>query len=137
MLYRAKAYVENCASHYQPRACEHRDITIQTRARVFFKRLSDVWDEEYAAALADTGDIDYARADGRLPLRSGRRPLERCAECGRAVGQVTRDAMRAIEAANPDRLDGIVGDAPQTNKSRLPDAMRKNLLEHSPSRRCC
>lgn len=45
-------------------------------------------------------------------------------------GRAIRDAMRAIEAANPDRLDGIFGDAPWTNKSRLPDATLKNLLEH-------
>ena len=36
----------------------------------------------------------------------------------------------AIEAANPDRLTGIFGDAPWTNKERLPDATLKNLLEH-------
>jgi type I restriction enzyme M protein len=38
--------------------------------------------------------------------------------------------MRAIEAANPEHLDGIFGDAPWTNKERLPDATVKNLLEH-------
>ncbi len=38
--------------------------------------------------------------------------------------------MRSIEAANPDRLDGIFGDAPWTNKERLPDRTLKNLLEH-------
>ena len=43
--------------------------------------------------------------------------------------------MRAIEAANPDRLDGIFGDAPWTNKERLPDATLKNLLEHFSSQR--
>ena len=48
----------------------------------------------------------------------------------RDVGEAIRNAMRAIEAANPDRLDGIFGDAPWTNKSRLPDATLKNLLEH-------
>ncbi len=29
---------------------------------LFFKRLSDVWDEEYRSALDDTGDASYARA---------------------------------------------------------------------------
>ena len=29
---------------------------------LFYKRLSDVWDDEYAAAFADTGDEDYALA---------------------------------------------------------------------------
>lgn len=46
------------------------------------------------------------------------------------VGQTIRDAMRALETANPDRLDGIFGGAPWTNKSRLPDATLRNLLEH-------
>ena len=38
--------------------------------------------------------------------------------------------MRAIEIANPDVLDGIFGDAPWTNRDRLPDATLKNLIEH-------
>jgi len=29
---------------------------------LFYKRISDVWDAEYADALAETGDSDYARA---------------------------------------------------------------------------
>jgi hypothetical protein len=37
---------------------------------LFFKRLSDVWDEDYAAALAESkGDADYATCDGQRPLR--------------------------------------------------------------------
>jgi type I restriction enzyme M protein len=39
-------------------------------------------------------------------------------------------AMRAIESANPDLLDGIFGDAPWTNRERLPDETLKNLIEH-------
>ncbi|HQY91872.1 class I SAM-dependent DNA methyltransferase [Caldilinea sp.] len=98
---------------------------------LFYKRLSDVWDEEYGAALAETGDDDYARdtANDRfvIPERAHWNDVRAVA---RHVGQAIRDAMRAIEAANPDRLDGIFGDAPWTNKSRLPDATLKNLLEH-------
>ena len=37
--------------------------------------------------------------------------------------------MRAIEKANP-RLDGIFGDAPWTNKERLPDRLLSGLVEH-------
>jgi len=51
-------------------------------------------------------------------------------ETPRDVGRAIQNAMRAIEAANPDRLTGIFGDAPWTNKERLPDATLKNLLEH-------
>lgn len=38
--------------------------------------------------------------------------------------------MRAIETANPALLDGIFGDAPWTNRERLPDETLKNLIEH-------
>ena len=51
-------------------------------------------------------------------------------ETPKDVGQAIQNALRAIEAANPDRLDGIFGDAPWTNKERLPDRTLKNLLEH-------
>jgi type I restriction enzyme M protein len=51
-------------------------------------------------------------------------------ETPRDVGKAIQSAFRAIESANPDRLDGIFGDAPWTNKERLPDATLKNLLEH-------
>jgi type I restriction enzyme M protein len=46
------------------------------------------------------------------------------------VGRALGDALRAIEAANPGRLDGIFGDAPWTNQERLPDHTLKDLLEH-------
>ncbi|MFO7634684.1 MAG: type I restriction-modification system subunit M N-terminal domain-containing protein [Caldilinea sp.] len=98
---------------------------------LFYKRLSDVWDEEYAAALVETGDESYARdtANDRFVISAGAHWND-VRGAARDVGQAIRDAMRAIEAANPDRLDGIFGDAPWTNKSRLPDATLKNLLDH-------
>ena len=40
---------------------------------LFFKRLSDVWDEEYRLALEETGDESYARAtaDDRFAIPDG------------------------------------------------------------------
>src|SRR5215813_5911257 len=40
---------------------------------LFFKRLSDVWDEEYQAAIAETRDASYARstADDRFAIPDG------------------------------------------------------------------
>lgn len=98
---------------------------------LFYKRLSDVWDAEYAEAFADSDEVDYARAtaDDRFVIPAGAHWNEVRA-VPRDVGQVIQTALRAIEAANPDRLDGIFGDAPWTNKTRLPDATLKNLLEH-------
>jgi len=98
---------------------------------LFYKRLSDVWDAEYADALAETNDDAYARsmADERFVIPAGAHWND-VRETPRDVGKAIQSAFRAIESANPDRLDGIFGDAPWTNKERLPDATLKNLLEH-------
>jgi type I restriction enzyme M protein len=97
---------------------------------LFYKRLSDVWDEEHAQAKSETGDDDYARmmADERFVIPTGAHWQE-VRETPKDVGQAIQAALRSIEAANPDRLDGIFGDAPWTNKERLPDHTLKNLLE--------
>ena len=98
---------------------------------LFYKRLSDVWDADYAEALDETQDHEYAEqmANERfvIPPRAHWRDVR---EQAKDVGKAIQTAFRAIEAANPDKLDGIFGDAPWTNKERLPDHTIKNLLEH-------
>jgi type I restriction enzyme M protein len=99
---------------------------------IFFKRLSDVWDEDYAAALTESnGDAGYATAaaNDRFVIPEGTHWTD-VRSASKDVGRKLQAAMRAIEAANPGRLDGIFGDAPWTNKERLPDVTLKNLLEH-------
>jgi len=103
---------------------------------LFFKRLSDVYDEEVARALAESGgDASFAAFDEqhrfRLPDGAHWRDVR---AASKNVGKAVQAAMRAIEAANPGKLDGIFGDAPWTNKERLPDAMLKDLLEHFSAR---
>jgi type I restriction enzyme M protein len=99
---------------------------------VFYKRLSDVWDEDYARALtAYDGDEDVAKAeaDERFVIPEGAH-WSQVRTIAKDLGRALQDAMRAIEAANPGRLDGSFGDAPWTNKERLLDRTLKNLLEH-------
>ena len=98
---------------------------------LFYKRLSDVWDEEYAQALDEFGDMIYAQemANERFTIPAGAHWRD-VRETPKDVGLTIQSALRAIEAANPDRLDGVFGDAPWTNKERLPDHTLKNLLEH-------
>ncbi len=98
---------------------------------LFFKRLSDVWDEDYAQALQESGDRKYAAAtaNDRFAILEGAHWKDVRA-ASRDVGRALQTALRSIEASNPGRLDGIFGDAPWTNKERLPDATLKNLLEH-------
>lgn len=99
---------------------------------IFFKRLSDVWDEDYAAAVAESkGDTTYATAtaNDRFVIPDGSHWNDVRA-AAKDVGKKLQTALRAIEATNLGRLDGIFGDAPWTNKERLPDVTLKNLLEH-------
>ncbi len=98
---------------------------------LFYKRLSDVWDEDYAQALAESGDQGYAldTANDRFVIPEGAYWKDVRA-VAKDVGRALQNALRAIEAANPGRLDGIFGDAAWTNKERLPDVTLKNLLEH-------
>jgi type I restriction enzyme M protein len=99
---------------------------------VFFKRLSDVWDEDHAAALVESnGDVIYAAAtaNDRFVIPDGTHWSDVRAAT-KDVGKKLQIALRGIEAANPGRLDGIFGDAAWTNKERLPDVTLKNLVEH-------
>ena len=98
---------------------------------LFYKRISDVWDEEYAQAFGESGDESYARsmANERFIIPAGAH-WTNVRETPKDVGQAIQNALRSIESANPDRLEGIFGDAPWTNKERLPDRTLKNLLEH-------
>ncbi len=99
---------------------------------VFYKRRSDVWDEDYAAALAtcdSDAELARAEADERFLIPEGAH-WANVRQLPKDIGRALQTAMRAIEAANPGRFDGIFGDTPWTNKERLPDHTLKNLLEH-------
>tara|TARA_R110002111_G_scaffold248775_3_gene312594 strand:+ start:676 stop:2175 length:1500 start_codon:yes stop_codon:yes gene_type:complete len=99
---------------------------------LFFKRISDVYDEEIAEALAESdGDRQYAL----FPENHRFQIPEDChwedvRKKTSNVGKALARAMREIEKANPDTLYGIFGDAQWTNKERLSDALLRDLLEH-------
>lgn len=99
---------------------------------LFFKRISDVYDEEFEKALAESnGDLEYAAfAENHhfeVPEGAHWRDVRAVAT---NVGLAIQNAMRAIEQANPDTLQGIFGDASWTNKDRLSDETLNNLVEH-------
>ena len=52
------------------------------------------------------------------------------AAASRDVGRALLNAFRAIEAANPERLSGVFGNASWTDKAQMPDETLKNLIEH-------
>ena len=99
---------------------------------LFFKRISDVWDEEYARALDESGgDLEYASfaENHRFQIPEGAHWRDVRAVTT-DVGVALQQAMRSIEAANQDRLYGVFGDAQWTNKERLSDRTLNDLIEH-------
>lgn len=99
---------------------------------LFFKRISDVWDEEYHEALSDSGnDLDYAkfRENHRFQIPDGCH-WEDIRKLSVDVGQKLHDALRGIENANFALLHDVFGDAQWTNKRRMSDEKMLDLIEH-------
>ena len=99
---------------------------------LFFKRICDVYDEEFETALQESdGDLEYAAfAENHHFIVPEKAHWNKVRETTTNVGIAIQDAMRAIEKANPETLYGIFGDASWTNKNRLSDATLTNLIEH-------
>ena len=102
---------------------------------LFFKRLSDVYDEETAENEQKYGDdIEFYPEDELhaflIPLGCHWCDVRQTSE---DVGKAIVDAMMGIEHANPDTLAGLFSsfdDANWTDKTKLSDERLKNLVEH-------
>jgi len=98
---------------------------------LFFKRICDVWDEEFEEIVADTGDAELAL----FPESHRFQVPDDChwnsvRTKASNLGAALQRAMREIEKATPNTLYGVFGDAQWTNKERLSDALLKDLIEH-------
>lgn len=99
---------------------------------LFYKRICDVYDEEYADALKESGgDADYAKfAENHRFQVPESAHWNKIREASMNIGPAIQKALRDIERANDQILSGVFGDAAWTNKERLPDHLLKELLEH-------
>lgn len=108
------------------------DFKVYIFPLLFFKRLSDVYDEEYQLAFAESeGDEEYAA----LPEFHRFEIPEGChwkdvRETTTNVGLAIEKALRGIEQANQESLYGIFGDAQWSNKNKLSDRLLIDLIEH-------
>lgn len=102
---------------------------------LFFKRISDVYDEETQIALDESdGDEEYAA----FPENHSFDIPQGChwndvREAHENIGVAIVKAMTGIERANPDTLSGVFSsfdDANWTDKGKLSDERLKNLVEH-------
>jgi type I restriction enzyme M protein len=97
---------------------------------LFFKRMSDVYEEELIEATEQTGDEKLARSKmfHRFSIPEDAR-WEVVRNTSKNIGKAIQASLRAIEANN-ERLHGVFGDAQWTNKERLPDSLLHDLIEH-------
>jgi len=99
---------------------------------LFFKRISDVYDEEYQEALNESGgDEEYANLPEfhRFTIPDGCHWKD-VRETTTNVGQKLQYAFREIEKSNQQYLYGIFGDTQWSNKEKLSDELLINLIEH-------
>lgn len=97
---------------------------------LFFKRICDVYDEEFTEAMEQVNDEELARGDmfHRIQIPADCHWQHVFAQT-KDIGQSLKDAFRGIELAN-QHLHGIFGDASWTNKERLSDELLSTLLNH-------
>jgi type I restriction enzyme M protein len=116
---------------------------------VFYKRLSDVFDDEFAAQVEEYGDETAARevleADHADALKTGRRPIVRFYVPSRytwwevrnhaadgTLGEFVTEAMREVARLNPD-LQGVLDvkdyNERQSGQRTLDDDRLANLIE--------
>lgn len=103
---------------------------------LFYKRICDVYDEEYEDALVESdGDLEYAAFDEnhrfKVPAEAHWNQVRQVTV---NVGQAISKALNEIQKVNAQQLQGIFGDADWTNKERLSDAMLCQLIEHFSSK---
>lgn len=99
---------------------------------MFFKRISDVYLEEFEVALDESGgDHEYAAfaENHRFAIPEGNLWSD-VREKTENIGTALQTAFREIEKANPETLYGIFGNANWTNKDKLPDRKLADLIEH-------
>lgn len=107
---------------------------------LYFKRISDVYDEETQAALDESGgDNEYALLpeQHRFVIPDGCHWID-IRERTENLGAAIVGAMRGIELANPDTLYGVLSvfsAQKWTDKKNLSDSKIRDLIEHLSTRR--
>ena len=99
---------------------------------LFFKRISDVYDENIVNAQREYGDAwtsfpEDEIHDFSIPKGCHWKDIRNVTD---NVGSAIQKAFQGIEGLNADKLGGVFGNANWANKAKLPDRMLKDLIEH-------
>lgn len=98
---------------------------------LFYKRMSDVWDEEFNAVMKEYNDEDIARADynHRFQVPKDCR-WEKITQQAESIGQKLNDIFEKLANANSPKLDKIFEDLDFANKDRFPNETLQRLINH-------
>lgn len=98
---------------------------------LFYKRISDVWDEEYLKVMDEFKDETIARADYnhrfQVPKECRWSFIEERAE---SIGVRLNEIFDKLTNANSPKLDKIFDDLDFANKDRFPNETLQRLINH-------
>ena len=93
---------------------------------LFYKRICDVWDEEYSRMIAEYGE-DF-KDEHRFQVPEGNHWND-VRTTSKDVGAALKNAMQEIERNNPNTLNRVFGSGDWGNKEKFPDDLIKDLIE--------
>ncbi|MFA4996480.1 MAG: type I restriction-modification system subunit M [Patescibacteria group bacterium] len=98
---------------------------------LFYKRMSDVWDEEYESVMKEYNDKTIAGADYnhrfQVPKDCKWAVVTEQAE---SIGQKLNDIFEKLANANSPKLDRIFDDLDFSNRDRFPNETLQRLINH-------
>lgn len=99
---------------------------------LFFKRISDVYDEEEMTAENEYGDNakEFSQDEIHTFIVPTGYHWNDIRSKSENIGRELMRAFSEIEKANGLKLSGVFGNTAWTNKNRLPDRLLKDLIEH-------
>jgi len=125
-----ESYLWGCAEYLRNKI-DAGDYKVYIFPMLFYKRVSDVYDEEYESLLEETGDKKFAKnpINHRFQIPEGHHWND-LRKVTKDVGNKIQKSMQEIGKANPEILYDIFGDANWGYKERLSDETLIDLIEH-------
>ncbi|MDP2693114.1 MAG: type I restriction-modification system subunit M [bacterium] len=98
---------------------------------LFYKRISDVWDEEYTKIMGEYKDKTLAEADYNHRFQVPKDcKWEVLTQTSENIGQKLNDIFDKITNVNSPKLDKIFDDLDFANKDRFPNETIQKLVNH-------
>lgn len=98
---------------------------------LFYKRISDVWDEEYKKVLEEYHDEEIAKADHnhrfQVPKDCRWEIIQKQAD---GIGQKLNEIFEKLTTANSPKLDKIFDDLDFANKDKFPNETLQKLINN-------